>query len=90
VRSSGGRVTVKGGPAPAPDLVLTGPPDPIVDLFAGRISIDEAKARGLAVTWRPPTTAQAATAGAGHRAPLKRPPLPGATRIRSLRIQRRS
>jgi DNA-binding HxlR family transcriptional regulator len=50
VRSSGGRVTVEGGPAPAPDLVLTGPPDAIIGLFARRIGVDEAKARGVAIT----------------------------------------
>ena len=53
VRSSGGRVTVLAGPASAPDLVLTGPPDAIVGLFARRIGVDEAKARGVAITGDP-------------------------------------
>jgi DNA-binding HxlR family transcriptional regulator len=50
VRSTGGRVSVERGTAAAPDLVLTGPPDAIVGLFARRIDVAEAKARGLAVT----------------------------------------
>jgi DNA-binding HxlR family transcriptional regulator len=53
VRSAGGRVTVEQGPAPAPDLVLTGPPDAIVGLFAHRLSVDEAKARGVNFTGDP-------------------------------------
>ena len=53
VRSSGGRVTVERGSAVAPDLVLTGRPDTIVDLFAHRVSVAEAKASGLAVTGDP-------------------------------------
>ena len=50
VQSAAGRVRVLRGPAPAPDLVLTGPPDAVVGLFARRIDLDEAKARGVAVT----------------------------------------
>jgi DNA-binding HxlR family transcriptional regulator len=50
VRSHKGRVTVERGPAAAPDLVLTGPPDAVVGLFARRIDVAEAKARGVAVT----------------------------------------
>jgi DNA-binding HxlR family transcriptional regulator len=53
VRSSGGRVTVEWGPAPAPDVVLAGPPDVIVGLFARRIDAAEAKARGVAITGDP-------------------------------------
>jgi hypothetical protein len=53
VRSTGGRVTVEGGPALAPDLVLTGPPDAIVGLFARRLGVDEAKARGVTITGDP-------------------------------------
>jgi hypothetical protein len=53
VGSTDGRVTVQSGPAPAPDLVLTGPPDAIVGLFARRISVDEARARGVAMTGDP-------------------------------------
>src|ERR1700738_2173220 len=53
VRSGGGRVTAEWGPAPAPDLVLTGPPDTIISLFAQRINVDEAKTSGLAVTGDP-------------------------------------
>jgi hypothetical protein len=34
-------------------LVLTGPPDAIIGLFAKRINVDEAKASGLAVTGDP-------------------------------------
>ncbi len=53
VRSTDGRVAVEWGPAPAPDLVLTGPPDAIVGLFARRIGVDEAKARGVAIAGDP-------------------------------------
>ena len=50
VRSSGGRVTVEWGPPSAPDLLLTGPPDAIVALFAGRLDLDGARARDVAIT----------------------------------------
>jgi DNA-binding HxlR family transcriptional regulator len=50
VRSVEGRVRVEPGPAAAPDLVLTGPPDAVLGLFTHRLTIEEAKARGLAVT----------------------------------------
>ena len=50
IRSSEGRVKVEPGQAAAPDLVLTGPPDALVGLLARRISVDEARSRGLAVT----------------------------------------
>ena len=53
VRSSGGLVRVQHGTAAAPDLVLTGPPDAIVGLIARRIDVDEAKARGVAITGDP-------------------------------------
>jgi DNA-binding HxlR family transcriptional regulator len=50
VCSTGGRVHVERGPASAPDLVLTGPPDAIVGLFAQRLDLEKAKARGVAIT----------------------------------------
>jgi len=50
VRSVEGRVRVEPGPAAAPDLVLTGPADAVLGLFAHRLSLEDAKARGLAVT----------------------------------------
>jgi len=50
VHSADGRVRVEPGPAAAPDLVLTGPPDAVLGLFTHRLSVEEAKARGLAVT----------------------------------------
>jgi DNA-binding HxlR family transcriptional regulator len=50
VRSHDGRVTTERGPAAAPDLVLTGPPDASIRLLAHSIDATEAKARGLAVT----------------------------------------
>lgn len=50
IRSADGAVTVEAGPAAAPDLVLTGPPDAVVGLLAHRIDRDEAKALGLAIT----------------------------------------
>jgi DNA-binding HxlR family transcriptional regulator len=50
IRSAHGKVTVHEGTAAAPDLVLTGPPDAVVGLLARRISGDEAKTRGVAIT----------------------------------------
>jgi DNA-binding HxlR family transcriptional regulator len=50
VRSAKGRVSVHPGPAHAPDLVLTGPPDVTVGLLARHLDPTEAKARGVAVT----------------------------------------
>ncbi len=50
VRSAGGRVHVDTGHAAAPDLVLTGPADAVLGLFTQRLTVEGAKARGLAVT----------------------------------------
>jgi DNA-binding HxlR family transcriptional regulator len=50
IRSSEGRVSVETGPARAPDLVFTGPPDATIGLLARRIDAEEARARGLAIT----------------------------------------
>ena len=46
----GGALSVEEGPAPAPQLVLTGPPDAVIGLLAGRISRREAESLGLRVT----------------------------------------
>lgn len=69
IRSTKGRVSVEPGQAAAPDLVLTGPPDAVVGLLAGRMNADEAKGFGLAVTGDagllrhlPPTVAPEAAA----------------------------
>jgi DNA-binding HxlR family transcriptional regulator len=50
IRSAGGAVAVEAGPAAAPDLVLTGPPDAVVGLLAHRLNREEAMALGLAIT----------------------------------------
>jgi DNA-binding HxlR family transcriptional regulator len=50
VRSVEGRVRVEPGPAAAPDLVLTGPADAVLGLLTHRLTVEEAKARGLVVT----------------------------------------
>jgi DNA-binding HxlR family transcriptional regulator len=50
IRSHDGRVGVEHGPAPAPDLVLTGPPDAVIGLIAHRIDPEDAKRRGVAIT----------------------------------------
>jgi hypothetical protein len=50
IRSGDGRVTVQHGAAPAPDIVLTGPPDAVMGLIAHRINTEQAKQRGVAVT----------------------------------------
>ena len=49
IRSHAGAVTAQHGPAPAPDVVLTGPPDAVVGFIAQRIDRAEAEKRGLAV-----------------------------------------
>ncbi len=48
LKSAGGRVTFRPGPAAAPDLVISGPPDAIIGLLAGRL--DETAAAGLGVS----------------------------------------
>jgi DNA-binding HxlR family transcriptional regulator len=53
IRSAEGRVSVQAGPARAPDLVLTGPPDATIGLLARRIDAEQAKSRGLAITGNP-------------------------------------
>ena len=68
VRSANGRVRVEWGPARAPDLVLTGPPDAIVGLFARRVDLTEAKELGVAVT------------GDGRRLRKLRPAIPASAR----------
>lgn len=50
IRSHDGAVTAHHGPAAAPDVVLTGPPDAVVGFIAQRIDRAEAEKRGLAVT----------------------------------------
>jgi DNA-binding HxlR family transcriptional regulator len=47
IRSRAGVVEVAEGPAPAPDLVLTGPPDAVIGLLAQRVAPDH---DGLVVT----------------------------------------
>ena len=48
LKSAGGVVTFQPGPAAAPDLVISGPPDAIIGLLAGRL--DETAAAGLGVS----------------------------------------
>jgi hypothetical protein len=75
IRSSRGVVTVEEGPAAAPDLVLTGPPEAVIGVLARRISPKEAEARGLAFTGdrrilrrlRPSTASTTPTRGAASR-----------------------
>jgi DNA-binding HxlR family transcriptional regulator len=50
IRSAAGEVTVEEGSAAAPDVVLTGPPDAIIGVLAGRLNQKQAEARGLAFT----------------------------------------
>jgi len=49
IESAGGEVRVRPGPAPAPDLVLTGPPDGIVGLLAGKLDPTAAARRGVEI-----------------------------------------
>jgi DNA-binding HxlR family transcriptional regulator len=53
IRSAEGRVSVQPGRADAPDVVLTGPPDATIGLFARQIDAAEARARGVAITGNP-------------------------------------
>jgi hypothetical protein len=48
LKSADGIVTFQPGPAAAPDLVISGPPDAIIGLLAGRL--DETAAAGLGVS----------------------------------------
>ena len=45
--TSGGAVRSRPGDADAPDLVLAGPPQLIVGVLVGKLSLAEARARGL-------------------------------------------
>jgi DNA-binding HxlR family transcriptional regulator len=49
VASAAGRVTVSSGRPARPDLVVSGPPDGVVGLLAGRVSRAEAARRGVTV-----------------------------------------
>lgn len=49
ITCAGGEVHVASGPATLPDVVLTGPPDAVVGLLAGRLSAAAARERGLSV-----------------------------------------
>jgi len=49
IRSADGVVTVEDGPAAAPDIVLTGPPDAVIGLLARRLDKTSAQERGLAI-----------------------------------------
>jgi hypothetical protein len=76
VEAGGGSVTARLGRAEDPDLVLSGPAQPVGRLMLGRIDLAEARARGVdcrgdvalleRLTVRPPEGARAvAPAGAG-------------------------
>jgi DNA-binding HxlR family transcriptional regulator len=47
--SSGGRVHLVRGPAVAPDVVLSGPADGVAGLLGGRLSVEDARSRGVRV-----------------------------------------
>jgi DNA-binding HxlR family transcriptional regulator len=49
LKSAGGRVTFHPGPASAPDLVISGPPDAIIGLLAGRLDDRAAAEQGVSV-----------------------------------------
>lgn len=49
MESAGGRVYFRLGPAAAPDLVLTGPPDRIVSVLAGRLDRKTAEKAGVSI-----------------------------------------
>lgn len=49
MESAGGVVGIRTGAAAAPDLVVSGPPDAVIGLLAGRLDEAEASARGVSV-----------------------------------------
>ena len=49
LNSAGGRVRLAPGRATMPDLVVSGPPDTVVGLIAGRIGLAQAQARGVSL-----------------------------------------
>jgi DNA-binding HxlR family transcriptional regulator len=49
MESAGGEVRFRPGPAPAPDLVLTGPPDVVVGILSGRLGQKAAEEQGASV-----------------------------------------
>ena len=91
--TSGGAVRSRPGDADAPDLVLAGPPQLIVGVLVGNLSLAEARARGLDADGdlavlkrlRPVALApQPATAAAGQPATAEashRPGLTGGARL---------
>ena len=49
LRSSAGSVEVRTGPAPSPDVVITGPPELIVGLMSGALDKDVAMSQGVSI-----------------------------------------
>jgi hypothetical protein len=49
LQSARGQVSFRPGPADSPDLVLSGPPDAIVGLLAGRLSATAAAQHGVTI-----------------------------------------
>ena len=49
MRSKGGQVSFRPGPADPPDLVLSGPPDVIIGLLGGRLSAEAAAEQGVTI-----------------------------------------
>ena len=47
LETAGGRIRVRPGSAPDPDVVLTGPPELVMGLLMGRIGLPKARASGL-------------------------------------------
>jgi DNA-binding HxlR family transcriptional regulator len=47
LETTGGRIRVRPGRAPDPDVVLTGPPELVMGLLMGRIGLPKARASGL-------------------------------------------
>jgi DNA-binding HxlR family transcriptional regulator len=49
MHSKGGQVSFRPGPADPPDLVLSGPPDAIINLLGGRVSAEDAAGHGVTI-----------------------------------------
>jgi DNA-binding HxlR family transcriptional regulator len=47
VTSAAGSVRVRSGPAPSPDVVVTGPPELIIGLMSGALDTDAARSQGV-------------------------------------------
>lgn len=58
IEARSGEITTRIGPAPSPDLVLSGPPLPILGLLSAKLTASEARKRGLEISGDPTVLAR--------------------------------